>query len=90
LNYTLLLAVLAASILVFLVVLYLLGIVRAYRAARESWKTMDRDVRLVFLLAVPLFRGGIQLLLLVDKLFYSPKTEKMTGRRVDTSRNTRG
>ena len=89
-NYILLLPVLAASILVFLFVLYLRGIVRAYRAAGESWKTMDRNVRLVFLLAVPLFRGGIQVLLLIDRLFYAPKTERMTGRRGDTLRNTRG
>ena len=51
---------------------------------------MDRDVRLVFLLAVPLFRGGIQVLLLIDRLFYAPKTEIMTRRGGDTSRNTRG
>ena len=36
-----------------LVGLYVNGIVRACRAAGDSWKTMDRDVWLVFLLAVP-------------------------------------
>jgi hypothetical protein len=36
---------------------------------------MDRDVRLVFLLVVPLFRGGIQVLLWVDRLFYTPTSE---------------
>jgi hypothetical protein len=39
--------------------LYLRGMVRAYRTAGAGWKCMDRDVRVVFLLAVPLFRGGI-------------------------------
>jgi hypothetical protein len=90
LDYILLLPGLAASILAFLFVLYLRGVVRAHRAAGEGWKTMDRDVRLVFLLAVPLFRGGIQVLLLIDRLFYAPKTEIMTRRGGDTSRNTRG
>jgi hypothetical protein len=28
------------------------GIVRAHRTAGENWKTKDRDVRLVFLLAI--------------------------------------
>lgn len=58
-----------------LLTLYLRGMVGAYRAAGVSWKTMDRDVRTVFLLAVPLFRGGIYLLIWIDRLFYTPKTE---------------
>jgi hypothetical protein len=37
---------------------------------------MDRDVRLVFLLAVPLFRVGIQVLLWIDKLFYTPTLKR--------------
>jgi hypothetical protein len=78
-----LLPALAASIVVFLLLLHVWGIVGAYRAAGDGWKTMDRDVRLVFLLAVPLFRGSIQVLLWVDKLFYTPKAEKMTKRRDD-------
>ena len=69
---------LAASIPVFLLLLYAWGIVRAYRAAGDSWKTMDRDVRLVFLLAVPLFRGGINVLLWIDRLFYAPRSAAMT------------
>ena len=73
-----LLRVLAASILVFLLLLYAWGIVRAYRAAGDSWKTMDRDVRLVFLLAVPLFRGAIKVLLCIDRLFYNPRSAAMT------------
>jgi cytochrome bd-type quinol oxidase subunit 2 len=71
-----LLPALAASALLFLVLLYVRGIVRAYRAAGESWKAMDRDVRLVFLLAVPLFRGGIKVLLWMDSLFYTPSSER--------------
>lgn len=70
-----LLPALAATIIAFLFLLYVRGIVHAYRAAGEGWKTMDRDVRLVFLLVVPLFRGGIQVLLLADRLFYTPKSE---------------
>ena len=50
---------------------------RAYRAAGDGWKRMDRDVRMVFLFAVPLFRGGIKLFLLADRLFYTPKFERM-------------
>lgn len=76
-----LLAAVPVSLVLF-VLLYLRGIVRAYRASGESWKTMDRDVRLVYLLAVPLFRGGIKVLLLLDKLFYMPKGEiTKTGNR---------
>ena len=78
----------AASIVVFLLLLYVWGIVGAYRAAGDGWKTMDRDARLVFLLAVPLFRGGILVLLWVDRLFYTPKAEKMTGRGSDAQPNT--
>ena len=85
-----LLPALAASIVAFLLLLYVWGIVGAYRAAGDGWKAMDRDVRLVFLLAVPLFRGGIQVLLWVDKLFYTPKAEKMTARGSDAQRNTPG
>jgi hypothetical protein len=75
-----LLPVVGASILAGLLLLYVRGIVQAYRAAGDGWRTMDRDVRFVFLLVVPLFRGGIQVLLWVDRLFYIPKAEKMTGR----------
>jgi hypothetical protein len=78
-----LLPALTASIVAFLLLLYVWGIVGAYRAAGDGWKTMDRDVRLVFLLAVPLFRGGIQVLLWLDRLFYIPKAEKMTARGSD-------
>jgi hypothetical protein len=81
---------LAASIVVFLLLLYVWGIVGAYRAAGDGWKTMDRDVRLVFLLAVPLFRAGIQVLLWVDRLFYTPKVEKITARGSDAQRDTSG
>ena len=79
----------AASFLVFLFMLYVWGIVRAYRAAGDGWKTMDRDVRLVFLFAVPLFRSGVQVLLWIDR-FYTPETDIKARRRGDTSRNTRG
>ena len=51
---------------------------RAYRAAGEGWRSMDRDVKLVFLLAVPIFRGAIKILLLADKVFYTPKVEAIT------------
>ena len=57
-----------------LLALYLRGMVGAYRAAGDSWKTMDRDVRIVFLLAVPLFRGGIYVLMWIDRLLYAPTT----------------
>jgi hypothetical protein len=67
------LAGLVVSILV-LLALYVRGMIGAYRAAGDSWKTMDRDVRMVFLLAVPLFRGGIFLLMWIDRLFYAPKS----------------
>jgi hypothetical protein len=69
-----------ASIVLVLLVIYLRGIVLVYRAAGDNWKTMDRDVRLVFLLAVPLFRGAIKVLMRMDKLFYTPKTVKMGNR----------
>ena len=46
------------SFLFLLLLLYVRGIIRAYRAAGTGWNRMDRDVRVVFLLAVPLFRGG--------------------------------
>jgi hypothetical protein len=48
------LAALAVSLLGLLVLLYVRGMVRAYRAAGDDWRSMDRDVRVVFLLAVPL------------------------------------
>ena len=66
---------LPAIILVCLIVLYLRGVVGPYRAAGDSWRTMDRDVRMAFLLVVPLFRGGIEILLLIDRMFYVPKAE---------------
>jgi hypothetical protein len=68
-----LLPALVATVVVFLLLLYVWGIVGAYRAAGHGWKSMDRDVRLVFPLAVPLIRGGIWVLLCVDRLFYTPK-----------------
>jgi hypothetical protein len=70
-----LLPVLGVSILACLLLLYVRGILQAYRAAGDGWRTMDRDVRFVFLLVVPLFRGGIQVLLWIDRLFYTPKSE---------------
>ena len=66
------------SFIMLLLLLYLRGMVRAYRAAGDGWKRMDRDVRTVFLFAVPLFRGGIKLFLWADRLFYTPKVERMT------------
>ena len=63
------------SFLFLLVLLYVRGMVRAYRAAGTGWNRMDRDVRVVFLLAVPLFRGGIRLFLWADRLYYTPKVE---------------
>ena len=66
------------GLLIILLLLYVRGIGRAYRAAGEDWKRMDRDVRTVFLFAVPLFRGGIKLFLWADRLFYTPKVERMT------------
>jgi hypothetical protein len=66
-------AALAVSVLA-LLALYLRGMVSAYRAAGDSWKTMDPDVRMVFILAAPLFRGGINLLMWIDRLFYAPKS----------------
>jgi hypothetical protein len=74
---------LPAIILACLIVLYLRGVARAYRAAGDGWKRMDPDVRLVFILAVPLFRAGIHVLLLIDRLFYAPRTETMTKPRDD-------
>lgn len=65
--------------LVLLLLLYLWGVLRAYRAAGDTWKAMDRDVRLVFLLTVPLFRAAIQLLLWLDKLFYTPPSHHRSG-----------
>jgi hypothetical protein len=69
--------VLGTSVLVFLLLIYAWGIVGAYLAAGDTGKSMDRDVKVVFLLAVPLFRGGIRVLLWIDRLFYTPKTETM-------------
>ena len=66
------------SFIMLLLLLYLRGMVRAYRAAGDGWKRMDRDVRMVFLFAVPLFRGGIRLFLWADRLFYTPSVERMT------------
>lgn len=73
-----LLPALPISLLIMLLLLYVRGMVRAYRAAGDDWKRMDRDVRTVFLFAVPLFRGGIKLFLLADRLFYTPRVERMT------------
>jgi cytochrome bd-type quinol oxidase subunit 2 len=67
-----LLTALPISILVLLALLYVRGVVRAYLAAGENWKRMDHDVRLVFILIVPLFRAGVTLLMCADRLFYRP------------------
>ena len=73
-----LLPALFLSFVTLLLLLYVRGMVRAYRAAGDGWKRMDRDVRMVFLFAVPLFRGGIKVFLWADRLFYTPKIERMT------------
>ena len=67
------------SFITLLLLLYVRGMVRAYRAAGDDWKRMDRDVRTVFLFAVPLFRGGIKLVLWADRLFYTPTIETLIG-----------
>jgi hypothetical protein len=67
-----------ASLVGLLMLLYMRGMVRAYRAAGDDWPGMDRDVRVVFLIAVPLFRGAIKVLVLADRVFYTPKVEAMT------------
>ena len=72
-----LLPALLLSFVTLMLLLYVRGMVRAYRAAGDGWKRMDRDVRMVFLFAVPLFRGGIKLFLWADRLFYTPKVERM-------------
>jgi len=72
-----LLPALPFSLLVVLLLIYLRGMVRAYRAAGDGWKSMDHDVRVVFLVAVPLFRGGIKAFMLADRMFYTPKAELM-------------
>ena len=64
-----------------LMLLYMRGMVRAYRATGDDWQRMDCDVRIVFLFAVPLFRGAIKVLLLADRVFYTPKVEVMTRTR---------
>jgi hypothetical protein len=71
-----LLPVLLLSLVSLLLLLYVRGMARAYRAAGDAWKGMDRDVRMVFLFAVPLFRGGIKVFLWADRLFYTPKVER--------------
>jgi hypothetical protein len=68
-----LLTALPISILVLLGLLYVRGVVRAYLAAGENWKNMDQDVRLVFILLVPLFRAAVTVLMVVDRLFYRPR-----------------
>ncbi len=83
-----LLPALAAIILAVALLLYVWAIVGAYRAAAGN--SMDRDVRLVFLLTVPLFRGAVKVLLWVDRIFYTPTSEKMTARGSDTQRNLSG
>jgi hypothetical protein len=85
-----LLPALAAIILAVALLLYVWAIVGAYRAAADGWNSMDRDVRLVFLLTVPLFRGAVKVLLWVDRIFYTPTSEKMTARGSDTQRNLSG
>lgn len=68
------------ALVIILLFIYLRGMLRAYRAAADGWKSMDHDVRVVFLLAVPLFRGGIKTFMLADRLFYRPKAEFVKGR----------
>ena len=70
-----LLTALPISIVISLALLYLTGVARAYLAAGERWKTMDRDVKVVFLLAVPLFRAGVALLMVADWIFYRPSRD---------------
>jgi hypothetical protein len=53
--------------------LYLLGIVRAYRAVPTSdWKGMDLDVRTVYLLLAPIALTIVDVVMIVDRLFYTP------------------
>ena len=73
------------SLVTLLLLLYVRGMVRAYRAAGDDWERMDRDVRTVFLLAVPLFRGGIKVFLWADRLFYTPTIERLGQAPADTS-----
>lgn len=61
----------ALTIAVIILGLYVFGMVAAYRAAGGGWSQMDRDVKLVYLLAVPLFQAGVRLLLWVDRLFFA-------------------
>lgn len=77
-----LMAALAVSLPIVLTLLYVRGVARAYIAAGENWKTMDPDVRVVFLLIVPLFRAGVALLMAADWLFYRPgRKDTCTSRR---------
>lgn len=71
-----LLAALPLSVVVMLSYLYIRGMYRAYRAAGDDWGRMDRDVRVVFLFAVPVFRGAVRLLMMADRIFYRPKTQR--------------
>jgi uncharacterized membrane protein YphA (DoxX/SURF4 family) len=57
-----------------LLAVYGWGVLRAYQAAAQDWNGMDRDVRLVFIFVVPIFRGAVRLLLLADSLFYNPRS----------------
>ncbi len=76
-----LLTALPISIFVVLALLYLSGVARAYLAAGERWKTMDRDVKMVFLLVVPLFRAGVAVLMVADWIFYRPTVKFTSDRR---------
>ena len=60
-----------------LTVLNVVGMVRAYRAGGAGWKNMDRDVKVVFLLVLPIVRCAGTALLLADRLLYRPKTERI-------------
>jgi hypothetical protein len=42
-----------------LLLLYLIGVARAYFAVGREWARLDRDVRIVFLLAVPVLRAVV-------------------------------
>ena len=74
------------SFVALLTVLYMTAIARTYREARGGWKNIDRDVLVVLLLVVPLFRAAIRALLWVDRLFYTPKVERIAN--LTNSRHT--
>jgi hypothetical protein len=64
------------SVVALLLALYVRGVLRTYREARGGGKTIDRDVLVVLLLVVPLFRGAVRVLFWMDRLFFKPKVER--------------